>query len=303
LSAEHRSGLDRSFPRYLVLALKGFCMGCADVVPGVSGGTMAFILGIYRELIRAIRSFDLGFLRLLASLRIRAALEHTAWRFLLAVAAGILAAVFTMARLISWLLQNHPVMIWAFFFGLIAASVLTVSRYLTSRRPAVFGWIILGAAATYLLVGLVPAVTPATYWFLFLSGAVAICAMILPGISGAFILVLLGKYYCVLEAVNRRDILTLFWVAAGAAAGLAAFSRLLDWLFNRHHDFAIALLTGLMLGSLRKIWPWKETLSASAAVQANVLPARLNGEVAAAFGLAVLAFMLVWALDKLARKK
>lgn len=303
MSAAHQPAFKSSFLHYLGLALKGFCMGCADVAPGVSGGTMAFILGIYRELIKAIRSFDLTFLKLLAALKIRTALERTAWRFLLAVGGGILAAVFTMARVVSWLLQNQPVMVWSFFFGLIAASVLTVSRYLTARRPAVFGWIILGAAATYLLVGLVPAATPETNWFLFLSGAVAICAMILPGISGAFILVLLGKYYYVLEAVNQRDILILFWVTAGAGTGLVAFSRLLNWLFNRYHNFAIALLTGLMLGSLRKIWPWKEALPDYAAAPRNILPGQLNGEVAMAFGWAVFAFLLVLLLDSLAKNR
>ncbi|MBW2567500.1 MAG: DUF368 domain-containing protein, partial [Deltaproteobacteria bacterium] len=182
------------------MTVKGFCMGAADVVPGVSGGTMAFILGIYEELIKSIKSFDLSFLRLLFSLRVKDALDHASWQFLLAIGLGILMAIFTLARILAWLLQNQPVLIWSFFFGLIVASVLVVSKHLSKWTSLIFVWIGLGALFAYLLVGMVPAKTPDTAWFLFMSGAIAICAMILPGISGAFILVLLGKYHYVLEA-------------------------------------------------------------------------------------------------------
>jgi len=278
-------------------------MGAADVVPGVSGGTMAFILGIYEELIGAIRSFDARFLRLLLSMRLREAAGHARWKFVGAVGAGILCAVFSLARLLGWLLHNHPVPVWAFFFGLIVASLYTVSRRIRRWRPRVCGGILLGAAGTYLMVGVVPVSTPEAPWFLFLSGAVAICAMILPGISGAFILVLLGKYLFVLEAVNHRDLVTLALVAAGAATGLIAFSRLLSWLFRRFHDATIAFLTGLMLGSLRKIWPWKETAAGAgegpgslAAVPANVLPAQWTPEVTLALVLALAGFLAVLAL-------
>jgi len=297
-------GRTRSTGDHLVLALKGFCMGAADVVPGVSGGTMAFILGIYEELIGAIRSFDARFLRLLMSMRFREAAGHARWKFVGAVGAGILCAVFSLARLLSWLLHNHPVPVWAFFFGLIVASLFTVSRRIRRWRPRVPGGILLGAAGTYLLVGVVPMSTPDAPWFLFLSGAVAICAMILPGISGAFILVLLGKYLFVLEAVSHRDLVTLGLVAAGAAAGLIAFSRLLGWLFQRFHDATIAFLTGLMLGSLRKIWPWKETATpaggdaGATAVPANVLPAQWTPEVALALVLALAGFLAVVALNR-----
>ena len=296
-------GPARSARDHVGLALKGFCMGAADVVPGVSGGTMAFILGIYEELIGAVRSFDARFLRLLLSMRLREAAGHARWRFVGALGAGILGAVFSLARLLSWLLHNHPVPVWAFFFGLIVASLFTVSRRIRRWRPRVPGGILLGAVGTYLLVGVVPMSTPEAPWFLFLSGAVAICAMILPGISGAFILVLLGKYLFVLEAVNNRDLATLGLVAAGAATGLIAFSRLLGWLFRRFHDATIAFLTGLMLGSLRKIWPWKETAAAEgagsvAAVPANVLPDQWTPEVTLALVLASAGFLAVLALNR-----
>ncbi|MCP4682711.1 MAG: DUF368 domain-containing protein, partial [Desulfobacterales bacterium] len=280
------------------MGLKGFCMGASDVVPGVSGGTMAFILGIYRELIKSIRSFDLGFLKLLFTFKIKEAFNHVPWQFLAAVAIGILAAVFSLARVLSWLLQNQPILIWSFFFGLVLASVFTVSRYLERWTPSILVCLLLGAVLTYFLVGMVPASTPETPWFLFVSGAIAICAMILPGISGAFILVLFGKYYYVLEAVNNRDFFTLFLVAAGAVVGLITFVRLLNWLFNKYNDLTIAILTGLMLGSLRKIWPFKETLESITdshenvipMVQANILPDQWNTEAALGLCLAVVGF-------------
>jgi putative membrane protein len=296
---------------YLGLSVKGFCMGAADVVPGVSGGTMAFILGIYEELITSIKSFDLIFLKRLFSFRVKDAFNHASWRFLMAIGAGILLAIFTLARMLSWLLHNHPVLIWSFFFGLIVASLFTVSKHLKKWTPSIIVWIGLGTLCTYLLVGMVPARTPETLWFLFMSGAIAICAMILPGISGAFILVLLGKYHYVLEAVNNRDILTLVLVAVGAGVGLVTFVRLLSWLFSRYHDVTIALLTGLMLGSLRKIWPWKKTLESVqdtqgnviAIAQANVFPSQWDTELITALFLVLVGFLVVFSLNFLAEKK
>ena len=302
---------DRSLIAYLGLTMKGFCMGASDVVPGVSGGTMAFILGIYQELITSIKSFDLIFLRLLFSLRVKDALDHVSWKFLMAIGLGILLAIFTLARILAWLLQNQPVLIWSFFFGLIVASLFTVSKHLNKWTPSIFAWIGLGTLCTFLLVGMVPTKTPDTVWFLFMCGAIAICAMILPGISGAFILVLLGKYHYVLEAVNNRDIFTLLLVAGGAGVGLVTFVRLLNWLFNRCHDITIALLTGLMFGSLRKVWPWKKTLQSMsdthgnviATAQANVLPSRWDTELMIALCLTVIGFLIVFFLDFLAEKK
>jgi len=285
-------------------------MGSADVVPGVSGGTMAFILGIYEELIKAIRSFDLPFLRLLLSLKMREAMDHVAWKFLAAVGLGIFLAIFSLARILSWLLQNRPILIWSFFFGLILASVFTVGRHVSKWDLSMILWMILGILGAYLLVGLVPLTTPNAPWFLFLCGAVAICAMILPGISGAFVLVLMGKYQYVLEAVNTRDLITLFLVAAGAGVGLVSFARLLNWLFKRHHDMTIAILTGLMLGSLRKIWPWKETIRAIQdhqgnlipVQQANILPLKWDGEVMIALCLILLGFLVVFFMNRWVEK-
>ena len=154
---------------YIAITAKGFCMGAADVVPGVSGGTMAFILGIYEELIKAIRSFDLKFLRLLFSSRIKEALEHVSWKFLMSVLLGIFMAILSLARILSWLLQNQPVLIWSFFFGLILASVFTVSQHLSKLNASNGIWMLLGTVGAYFLVGMVPVSTPNTPWFLFLS--------------------------------------------------------------------------------------------------------------------------------------
>lgn len=300
----------RSWPDYLILTLKGFCMGAADVVPGVSGGTIAFITGIYEELLQAVRSFDLYFLKLATTLKIRNAMQHASWRFLTALVLGILAAVFTLAKILSWLLQHYPVLIWSFFFGLILASALTIGRSTRHWKTTHTLWMAVGTVGAYFLVGLVPVSTPDTIWFLFMSGAVAICAMILPGISGSFILVLLGKYEYILNAVNQRDILTLLLVASGAVFGLATFVRLLSWLLKRYHDLTMALLTGFMLGSLRKVWPWKMTLetltdrhgNAVAISQANILPPQWSPEVTFALFLAVVAFFLVFSLNRLSGK-
>ena len=300
----------RTFPDYLALTGKGFCMGASDVVPGVSGGTMAFILGIYDELIFAIKSFDLQSLRFLLTLNTRALFNRVKWRFLLSVGIGIFTAVFTLARILSWLLQNRPVLIWSFFFGLILASVVVVSRRVEKWSASARIALLSGAVGAYILVGLVPISTPEQPWFLFLCGAVAICAMILPGISGSFILVLLGKYHYVLEAVNQRDLLSLSVVAAGACVGIAAFSRLLGWLIRNYHDLMVACLTGLMLGSLRKVWPWKETITglegvngkAATLIQANILPAQWDGAVLSAISLMVLGLAAVLLLERLGNR-
>ena len=301
---------NRSFPDYIALSVKGFCMGASDVVPGVSGGTMAFILGIYEELIDAIKSFDLKSLQFLVTLKFRPLLDRISWQFLLAVGIGIFTAIFTLSKLLSWLLQNRPVFIWSFFLGLILASVLSVSRRVEAWRILTWLCLVGGTLGSYFLVGLVPVATPNDYWFLFLCGAVAICAMILPGISGSYILVLLGKYQYVLDAVNHRDFLVLGLVAAGACVGIIAFSRILGWLLKNHHDLMVATLTGLMIGSLRKVWPWKETLESVVdshgqmvpLVQSNILPGQWNGEVLVALSLMVAGLLAVLFLDRLGNR-
>ncbi len=286
-------------------------MGAANVIPGVSGGTMALILGIYEELINAIHSFNYNFLRLISLFKIRQAVSSVSWPFLLPVGLGILLATVSLAKSLSWLLDSYPAIVWSFFFGLILSSVFTVGRVLKEWRVPTITAIGLGTIAAYFLFGLIPVATPEAPWFIFLSGFLAICAMILPGISGAYILVLLGKYRYILDALNNRDFLILFILIAGALVGLLSFVRVIDWLLKRYHDLTMAILIGLMLGSLKKIWPWKETLTTFfdthgkevPALQINILPPSLNSEVGIALLFMFIGFLVVFSLDLWERKK
>lgn len=257
----------RTIPEYLGIVARGVCMGASDIVPGVSGGTMAFILGIYEELVDSIRTVGRpNFWQAVLKFRLKDVFQILNWEFLLSVAIGILIAIITLSSTLEYLLLNQPVYLWSFFFGLVLASVLVVSKRVKEWQPALFGVLLMGAVSAYLLVGLVPVQTPNEWWFLILSGAVASCALILPGVSGAFLLVLLGKYQYVLAAVNDLRAgdwgaaVPIIFVGVGAAVGLVTFAQFLSWLFKRYHDLTVALLIGLMVGSLRKIWPWKMDL-------------------------------------------
>ncbi|RME80634.1 MAG: DUF368 domain-containing protein [Caldilineae bacterium] len=294
---------------YLGIVARGFAMGSADVVPGVSGGTMAFILGIYEELVFSIRAVARKeFWQAVLGLRIRDAILAINLPFLMAVLSGILLAVLTLARGLEWMLDNKPVFIWSFFFGLVLASVVTVAQKVQRWNAVRVAALVVAAVGAFLLVGAVPAQTPNTPILLLLSGALASIAMILPGISGAFILLILGKYQFVLSAVNNRDVLSLVLVALGAGVGLVTFAQLLGYLFRRYHDLTVAILTGFMLGSLRKIWPWKETLetfvdSHGKVVplrQANVLPSHVNAELGIALVLMIVGIIAVILLNRVA---
>ena len=249
---------ERSLMEYAGVTLRGICMGASDIVPGVSGGTMAFILGIYEELIDSIRVVGRPeFITAVLKFRIKEIFQILNWKFLLSLAIGVFIAILTLSKGLEWLLVNQPVLLWSFFFGLVLASVLSVSKRVSSWTPPLYLLTIGGAVGAYLLVGAVPLQTPNAWWFLILSGALAICAMILPGVSGAFILVLLGKYQYVLSAVNQRDIITIAFIGIGAVIGLVTFAQILGWLFKSYNNGTVAVLTGLMVGSLRKVWPWK----------------------------------------------
>ncbi|WKZ34934.1 MAG: DUF368 domain-containing protein [Anaerolineales bacterium] len=302
---EQNTTKKRTLLEYFWISARGFAMGAADVVPGVSGGTMAFILGIYDELLASIHAVDLNFIRRILTFKWREAFADFPWKFLLALALGIGAAILTLANALHWALENKPVFIWSFFFGLIVASIVTVRRRVASWS----GVNILAAAAAtlgaYILVGLTPSETPHTPLLLFLSGAVAICAMILPGISGAFILVLLGKYAYVLGAVKNFDLVTIALVGAGAVVGLLAFVRLLRWMLNKNHDLVVSILMGFMLGSLRKVWPWKilEPVHESFVREMNFIPSAFNGEVMLALGFMILGVALVLVIEYAANRR
>ncbi len=255
----------RSLRQYAGITLRGIAIGSSDIVPGVSGGTMAFILGIYEELINSIRTFGRpNLIRAVFHFQIKEIFRLVNWKFLLALGLGIFIAVITLAGILEHLLVNQPVFVWSFFFGLVLASVFVVSKRIKKWTPQLGLALIIGAVAAFSLVGIVPLQTPTSWWFLMLAGAMASTALILPGISGAFILVLLGKYQFVLGIVNDlrggdiSGFVPLFFLGLGAVLGLITISQLLSWLFRHHHDYTVAVLIGFMLGSLRKIWPWKQ---------------------------------------------
>lgn len=260
--------------------LTGFGMGSADIVPGVSGGTIAFIFGIYEELIFSIKQLSGTTIKLMLRGRIKEAFYSVPFTFLAPLGVGILGAIVTLSKLISYLLNTYPSFLWAFFFGLVIASIVLVSRRIVSWNNRDLVTMVVAAVAAYFVVGAVPVETPDTYPLLFLSGAIAICAMILPGISGSFLLLIMGKYEQVLSMITTRDLTGIAIFGFGAVVGLALFSRLLSWMFRYHHDIVVAALTGIMLGSLRKLWPWKEVLQTRInshgemvpLVEANILP-------------------------------
>lgn len=270
--------------KYLLLMLKGCAMGMADVVPGVSGGTIAFISGIYGELIDSIRKFDVTALRLLCKFRNGEFWRHINGKFLFSVLLGIGIAIFSLARLMDYLLKNHPIEVWAFFFGLIVASTIWIAREVEQWNWQSLIGLLVGAALAYWITVASPTQTPNDWWFIMLSGAIAICAMILPGISGAFILLLLGKYQFIIQAVGELKIGILALFGVGVAVGIISFSHLLSWLLRRYKNVTVALLMGFMIGSLNKVWPWKETVESYMdshgtmlpLVERNVMPGRFE---------------------------
>ena len=244
----------------LLLYAKGMAMGAADVVPGVSGGTVAFITGIYDELLRSISAAPYAVAPLLRG-RIGEAWKTANATFLVILFAGILTSIFSLARLITYLLEHHPIPVWSFFFGLILVSVHLVGKEIQRRNLSRIVSFCLGIAFAYWITVAAPMQWDSSSLSLFFAGAIAICAMILPGISGSFILVLLGLYPVVLGAVRNFDLAVMATFAAGCMLGLLSFAKLLSWLLKRWRDLTLAFLTGLMLGSLNKVWPWKETLT------------------------------------------
>lgn len=302
--------------RYVLLMLKGCAMGMADVVPGVSGGTIAFISGIYGELIESIKSFNPTALKLLGKLKFREFWRHINGSFLFSVLLGIGIAIFSLARLMTYLLQYHPIEIWSFFFGLIVASAAFVARDIQKWNLTSLLGLLIGAALAFWITVASPTQTPDDWWFIMLSGAIAICAMILPGISGAFILLLLGKYQYILQAVSefRLGIILLF--VTGAVAGIISFSHLLSWLLRKHHDLTISLLMGFMIGSLNKVWPWKavvETYTDTEGVvhplvEQNITPGHFEaiGQTGAhlwqAISLALVGFFLIYVIEFIGKR-
>ena len=304
----------RKLQDYFVIGLKGMAMGAADVVPGVSGGTIAFISGIYEELLSTISNVNLSLLKTLKTSGIKAAWKQLNGSFLVALFLGIFVSIVSLAKVIKHLLESQPILLWSFFFGLVLASIIYIAKQITDWNFEAFLILIIGAVLAYFITTLNPLVSEnSSSLFVFLAGAIAICAMILPGISGSFILVLLGAYKTVLEAINNRDFKTILVFMAGAVVGLLTFSRVLKWLFKNHKNLTLAVLTGFIIGSLNKIWPWKETLtwrinSRGVEVpfnQQSISPFSFDEDpqLIMAIVFAVLGFVLILGMEKLAIKK
>ncbi len=297
----------RSIREYGRIFLSGFIMGSADVVPGVSGGTMAFILGIYQELIDSIRAFlSPEAFKMAFRFQVKKAYRTLPWPFLLSLGLGILTAIVLLSSKIKWMLENRPALIWSFFFGLVLASIFAVFHRVSKWSFDRIIGALAGAAAAWIIVGLpLTQHPPEGLWYIAVCGAIAICAMILPGISGSFILVLMGKYETVLGAVHSlksgadigRNLLILTVFMVGIVIGIGSFVRLLGWLFRKYHDVTVAVLIGFMAGSLRKVWPWKGPDGLE-----NVLPAQFSADVAGAAVLGLLGFVLVLAIEFIAKR-
>ena len=317
----------RNFLQYLIISAKGIAMGAADVVPGVSGGTIAFISGIYEELIETIHKLDLGFFKVWKRGGFKAAWSSYNLSFLLALFSGVILSILSLAKLITWLLSNHPIMVWAFFFGLVLASIVFVGKQITGWNFKTIMAIILAAAFALFITLAKPVGSPDSTWFLFIAGFVAIIAMILPGISGAFILLLLGAYAPVMETLSQLSsgfsegdwgatgnaALRIGVFALGAVVGLKVFSRTLNWMFKHYKNLTLAVLTGFMIGALNKIWPWKEVVQFRTNhkgeqvpfIENSVLPTSYEGDPqllwAAAF--CAIGFLTIYMLERISVNK
>lgn len=293
--------MERKLKDYALITLKGIGMGAADVVPGVSGGTIAFIVGIYDELIETIKSFNFKSARLFFRGHWVQFWRSVNGNFLFSLLLGIGISIFSLAKVITWLLTDYPVLVWAFFFGLVLASTWFVGKDIKEWNWKTILSFIAGAAIAFYITIATPAETSTHPLFIFLCGAIAICAMILPGISGSFILVLLGKYFYIMEAVKTLDLGVLLLFAAGAFIGITSFSHLLSYALRHFRNITLATLTGFMLGSLNKVWPWKEITDNSHGmpIETNILPDSYFIE---AVVLMLIGFLLVYALEKLSAR-
>ena len=317
----------RTFFQYIIISLKGIAMGAADVVPGVSGGTIAFISGIYEELISTIHRLDLGFFKHWKKEGFAKAWNSYNLSFLTALFAGIALSILSLAKLITWLLEVYPIQVWSFFFGLVLASILYVGKQITKWNAKAIIALLIAIAISYFITIANPLGSSDSLIFLFFAGFVAIIAMILPGISGAFILLLLGAYAVVVGTISnfiesvtaldwelfKKSVLQMTVFSLGALVGLKAFSRILNWMFANHKNTTLAVLTGFMIGALNKIWPWKEVDSyridshgkSVPFIDHSVMPGQYEGDSQLVFALLFLAlgFLSIFMLERIASRK
>lgn len=326
--ADHAS---RSKKDFAFLYLKGMAMGAADVVPGVSGGTIAFITGIYEELLETIKGFNISVLKTLKEDGIATTWKKTNATFLVILLAGIFTSIISLAKGITYLLHEHPILLWAFFFGLIVASSIIIARYIKQWNAKTIGMMVVGTAVAFYITIAAPSQIPEGLGYIFLAGCIAICAMILPGISGSFILLLMGAYATVLgsisgliDAIKATEFhlvteygIRLFVFASGCIVGIISFSNFLSWMFKKAYSMTMAVLTGFMIGSLNKVWPWKETTEFRINshgdqvpfLQSNILPSDFEAlykepsQLGLAIGLCIVGFLLVFLMEKAAASK
>lgn len=304
--------MKRSLKDCVVIGIKGLAMGVADVVPGVSGGTIAFISGIYDELIDSIDSINLTNIKLLKTDGITAFFKAVNGQFLISLFLGIGISVLSLARLFKYLLETKPILVWAFFFGLVLASIVFIAKQIKKWNILAVILLLIGIGIAYYIT-IIPAIGSASNspLFLIFAGALAICAMILPGISGAFILLLLGAYKPTIDAINNHEYKNIAYLAIGAIVGLLSFAKVLKWLFKNYKNATLAILTGFVIGSLNKIWPWKEVLQSvvingktKILQEKSISPFTVeNNNLTAAILLAILGFLLIVVLEKLGNKK
>lgn len=305
--------MQRQLRDYLIISLKGLAMGAADAVPGVSGGTIAFISGIYEELISSISNVNASLFKTLFSKGIKSFWQQANGNFVLSLLVGIIISYVSFMRIAKHLLENQPVLIWSFFFGLIVASIYFVGKQISKWNVSTVITAIIGSCAAFYITTLPALAANESSLFLFIAGAIAICAMILPGISGSFILIILGAYKTLSDALHDFDVKRILIFTCGAIVGLLSFSHLLKWLFKNYRNITLALLTGFIFGSLNKVWPWKETLTwhtnskgiKTPVLQESVSPFSFSGDNQIVFAacLMVLGFLTIFILEKLGSKK
>jgi putative membrane protein len=305
--------MQRRFKDYLIISFKGLAMGAADAVPGVSGGTIAFISGIYEELINTISNVNISLFKTLFSKGIKAFWQQLNGNFIFSLLTGIIISFVSFMKLAKYLLEHHPVLIWSFFFGLILASIYFVGKQITKWHLATIIALLIGASIAFYISKLPSLATNENPWFLFLAGAIAICAMILPGISGSFILIILGAYKTLSNAIHDIDLKKIIIFTGGAVVGLLSFSHVLKWLFKHYHNITLALLTGFIFGSLNTVWPWKKTLSWHTdskgievpLLQESVSPFSFSDDNQITFAtvLMILGFLTIIILERLGSKK
>lgn len=303
---------NRTLKEYAGISLRGIAMGAADVVPGVSGGTIAFITGIYEELLATLSGLKPSLLGVWKNEGFKVFWEKANFSFLVSLLVGIGIAIFSLSHILAWLLENEPVLLWSFFFGLVLASVFFVGKQVTKWTIGPIISFLVGAVIAWSVTSLPPMANETTNLFVFFCGMIAICAMILPGISGSFILLILGAYEVIIKAIKTFDLAKILIFGAGCLVGILSFSHLLNWMFKKHRNITVSLLTGFLLGSLQKLWPWQEKLELlhtksdgeEVYLMGNVLPGNFTGDpqLVGTVICFVVGFILIFGLERFAKK-